>query len=180
MIIWIAAVTYVVCSVLIGKSVEAKYLAGGLEIFVLDEWVVKIELLINMSTYWPRTPIYWPMDRPVSKHLIIGREQLRDTVPSLLIPDLHQIWGWLVAFFFEFLRVHEALITPFDGFHVLLMEKDGTTTLYSQCQREKGSAQLVLGCKKRSGTENMYWTCSEYPNRSISILNHLPDGLSAW
>ncbi len=32
---------------------EAKYLANGSEIFVLDEWVVEIDLLFNRATHWP-------------------------------------------------------------------------------------------------------------------------------
>lgn len=35
------------------KGVEAKYLAGGSEIFVLDEWVMKIDFLANGSIHWP-------------------------------------------------------------------------------------------------------------------------------
>ena len=37
-----------------GVSVRTwKVLAGGSEIFLLDEWVVKIDLLANRSTHWP-------------------------------------------------------------------------------------------------------------------------------
>ena len=32
---------------------RGRYLAGGSENFVLDEWVVKIDLLANRSTHWP-------------------------------------------------------------------------------------------------------------------------------
>ena len=49
-----------------------KFLAGGSAIFVLGKWVVKIDLLANRSTHWPRTPICWPTGRPVGQHLIIG------------------------------------------------------------------------------------------------------------
>ena len=34
-------------------GVEGKYLACGSAIFVLDECVVKIDLLANRSTHWP-------------------------------------------------------------------------------------------------------------------------------
>ena len=37
-----------------------KFLADGSAIFVLGEWVVKIDLLANRLTCWPRTPICWP------------------------------------------------------------------------------------------------------------------------
>ncbi len=41
-----------------------KFLAGGSTIFVLGEWVVKIDLLANRSTHWPvgysPSPTHWP------------------------------------------------------------------------------------------------------------------------
>ena len=58
MIIWVAAVTYIICNILIFTGVETKYLAGRSDIFVLDEWVVKIDLLVNRSTHWP---VGWPI-----------------------------------------------------------------------------------------------------------------------
>ena len=42
-----------ICNILICTDVEAYYLVGRSEIFALDEWVVKIDLLINRSTHWP-------------------------------------------------------------------------------------------------------------------------------
>ena len=42
------------------KNVDGheKFLAGGSAIFVLGEWVVKIDLLANRSTHWP---VGWPI-----------------------------------------------------------------------------------------------------------------------
>ncbi len=39
---------------------RGKFLAGGSEIFVLDEWVVTTDLLVNRLTRWP-TPYKWRM-----------------------------------------------------------------------------------------------------------------------
>ena len=55
------------CGWSLSTGVEGKYLAGGSAIFVLDEWVAKIDLLAknsdllaNGSTLWP-TPYNWRM-----------------------------------------------------------------------------------------------------------------------
>ena len=41
------------CGWSLSTGVKGKYLSGGSAIFVLDEWVVKIDLLANGSTHWP-------------------------------------------------------------------------------------------------------------------------------
>ena len=56
--IWFVT-SYVYCT---RTGMEAKYLAGrvGQKFSFLMNRVVKIDLLVNRSTYWPRTPICWP------------------------------------------------------------------------------------------------------------------------
>ncbi len=63
-----------------------KFLAGWSAMFVLGEWVVKIDLLANRSTHWPVgltyspssthwpiTPTCWPTGRLVGQQILIGR-----------------------------------------------------------------------------------------------------------
>ena len=37
---------------MVSQYERGKFLAGGSENFVLDEWVVKVDLLANWSIYW--------------------------------------------------------------------------------------------------------------------------------
>ena len=63
----------------LSTGVEGSWRVGQQFLFLMNECVVKIDLLANRLTRWPRTPICWPTGRPVDQHLIIG--------------------GWVITFF---------------------------------------------------------------------------------